>query len=112
VKLVTAIIKTHKIDDVRTALGWFGVHGLTITEVRGYGVELGHEEVYRGSRYFIDLVPNLRLDIVVADHDLVDVVNVIVNAASTGTGGDGKIWVTHVEEFVRIRTGERGPDAL
>jgi nitrogen regulatory protein P-II 1 len=112
VKLVTAIIKTHKIGDVRVALGWFGVRGLTITESVGYGGELGHEEIYRGSRYFIDLVPNLRLDIVVADYDLVDIVNVIVNAASTGTSGDGKIWVTHVDEFVRIRTGERGPDAL
>jgi nitrogen regulatory protein P-II 1 len=112
VKLVTAIIKTHKVGDVRTALSWFGVRGLTITEVLGFGAELGHEEVYRGSRYFIDLVPNIRLDIVIADHDLADIVNVIVNAASTGTSGDGKIWVTHVDELVRIRTGEHGLDAL
>jgi nitrogen regulatory protein P-II 1 len=111
-KLVTAIIRTHKVDDVRNALGWFGVYGITLTEVLGYSPRGAHDEVYRGARYVINLVHNIRLDIVVADRDLSDIVNVISTAASTGTSGDGLIWVTQVEDLVRIRTGEHGVDAL
>ena len=111
-RLVTAIIKPFKLDDVKSALETFGVLGLTVAEVNGYGRQKGHTEVYRGAEYTVDFVPKVRLDVVVADDDAADVVDVIVKAASTGQIGDGKVWTTPVEELVRVRTGERGPDAL
>ena len=111
-RLVTAVIKPFKLDDVKSALESFGVHGLTVSEVSGYGRQKGHTEVYRGAEYTVDFVPKVRLDVVVADDDASDVVEVIVKAAATGQIGDGKVWTTPVDELVRVRTGERGPDAL
>jgi nitrogen regulatory protein P-II 1 len=111
-RLVTAIIKPFKLDDVKSALETFGVHGLTVSEVNGYGRQKGHTEVYRGAEYTVDFVPKVRLDVVVADDDAADVVDVIVKSAATGQIGDGKVWSTPVDELVRVRTGERGPDAL
>ena len=111
-KLVTAVIKPFKLDDVKEALETFGVQGLTVGEVNGYGRQKGHTEVYRGAEYKVDFVPKVRLDVVVADDDAKDVVDVIVKAASTGQIGDGKVWTTAVEDLVRVRTGERGPDAI
>ena len=111
-RLVTAVIKPFKLDDVMSALETFGVHGLTVSEVNGYGRQKGHTEVYRGAEYTVDFVPKVRLDVVVADDDVADVVDVIVKAASTGQIGDGKVWTTAVDDLVRVRTGERGPDAL
>jgi nitrogen regulatory protein P-II 1 len=111
-RLVTAIIKPFKLDDVKSALETFGVHGLTVAEVNGYGRQKGHTEVYRGAEYTVDFVPKVRLDVVVADDDAADVVDVIVKSAATGQIGDGKVWTTPVDELVRVRTGERGPDAL
>jgi nitrogen regulatory protein P-II 1 len=112
VKLITAVIKPFKLDDVRSALHSFGVRGLTVTEVTGYGRQHGHTEVYRGAEYQVEFVPKLRLELVVGDDDASDLVEVIAKAAETGSIGDGKIWVTPVQELIRIRTGERGPDAL
>jgi len=111
-RLVTAVIKPFKLDDVKTALEAFGVHGLTVSEVSGYGRQKGHTEVYRGAEYTVDFVPKIRLDVVVSDADAPDVVDVIVKAAATGQIGDGKVWTTPVDDMVRVRTGERGPDAL
>jgi nitrogen regulatory protein P-II 1 len=111
-RLVTAVIKPFKLEDVKSALETFGVHGLTVAEVSGYGRQKGHTEVYRGAEYTVDFVPKIRLDVVVADDDAADVVEVIVKAASTGQIGDGKVWSTPVDDLVRVRTGERGPDAL
>lgn len=111
-KLVTAIIKPFKLDAVQEALKSAGVLGMTVSEVRGFGRQGGHTETYRGTEYKIDFVPKVCLDIVV-DEDIVDqVVDSIVSTASTGKIGDGKIWVTDVGDLVRIRTGERGADAL
>jgi nitrogen regulatory protein P-II 1 len=112
VKLVTAVIKPFKLDDVTEALETSGVQGLTVAEVSGYGRQRGHTEVYRGAEYTVDFVPKVRLDVVVADDDAKDVVDVIVKAASTGQIGDGKVWTTPVAELVRVRTGERGSEAL
>jgi nitrogen regulatory protein P-II 1 len=112
VKLVTAVIKPFKLDDVKEALETFGVQGLAVAEVSGYGRQRGHTEVYRGAEYTVDFVPKVRLDVVVADDDAKDVVDVIVKAASTGQIGDGKVWTTPVAELVRVRTGERGSEAL
>ena len=111
-KLVTAVIKPFKLDDVKEALETFGVQGLTVGEVNGYGRQKGHTEVYRGAEYKVDFVPKVRLDVVVADDDAKDVVDVIVKAAATGQIGDGKVWTTAVDDLVRVRTGERGPDAI
>ena len=111
-RLVTAVIKPFKLDDVKEALETFGVQGLTVAEVSGYGRQRGHTEVYRGAEYTVDFVPKVRLDVVVADDDAKDVVDAIVEAARTGQIGDGKVWTTSVDELVRIRTGERGPEAL
>jgi nitrogen regulatory protein P-II 1 len=112
VKLVTAVVKPFKLDDVKAALESVGVQGLTVSEVSGYGRQKGHTEVYRGAEYTVDFVPKVRGDVVVADSVVTEVVDAIVKAASTGQIGDGKVWVTAVEELVRVRTGERGPDAL
>jgi nitrogen regulatory protein P-II 1 len=112
VKLVTAIVKPFKLDDVKQALHELGIAGMTVSEVQGHGRQRGHTEVYRGAEYVVDFVPKVRVEVVVAD-DVVDaVVTAIVAAARTGQIGDGKVWTTPVEELVRIRTGERGPDAL
>ena len=111
-KLITAIIKPYKLDEVKTALQAFGVHGLTVTEASGYGRQRGHTEVYRGAEYTIDLVPKVKLDVLVEDHDVETLIDVIAKAAQTGKIGDGKVWVTPVETVVRVRTGERGAEAL
>jgi nitrogen regulatory protein PII len=111
-KLVTAIVKPFKLDDVKDALKDAGVAGVTVTEVRGFGRQGGHTETYRGAEYKIDFVPKVELNVVV-DDDMVDaIVDVVVAAASTGKIGDGKIWVTTVDRLVRIRTGEEGADAI
>ncbi|MHB1614218.1 MAG: P-II family nitrogen regulator [Actinomycetes bacterium] len=109
---VTAIIQPHRLDAVRAALAHFGVTGLTVTEVHGYGRQHGHTEVYRGAHYRVDTLPKIRVDIVTDDLDAHDVVEVIATSARTGRIGDGKIWVRTIDEVVRIRTGERGVDAL
>jgi nitrogen regulatory protein P-II 1 len=112
VKLVTAIIKPFKLEDVKSALEAYGVAGLTVSEVQGYGRQKGHTEVYRGAEYKVDFVPKIRVEIVVDDTDTEGVVGVVVKAASTGQIGDGKVWVTPVDQIVRVRTGEKGSDAL
>lgn len=111
-KLVTAVIKPFKLDDVRSALESFGVHGMTVSEASGYGRQKGHTEVYRGAEYTVDLVPKIRLEVLLDDGDVDDVVEVIVKTSQTGRIGDGKVWVTPVDAVVRVRTGERGVDAL
>ena len=111
-KLITAVIKPHKWDDVREALETFGVTGMTVSEVSGYGRQKGHTEVYRGAEYTVELLPKVRLEILVDDDDAEDVVDVIVRAARTGKIGDGKVWSVPVETVVRVRTGERGQEAL
>lgn len=111
-KLVTAIIKPHRLDDIKQALIAVGVTGMTVSEVSGYGRQRGHSEVYRGAEYVVDFVPKLRLELVVDDEDVDRVVDAILAYAATGKIGDGKIWVTTVDEVVRVRTGERGADAL
>jgi nitrogen regulatory protein P-II 1 len=111
-KLITAVVKPHKLEDVRTALETFGVTGMTVTEASGYGRQKGHTEVYRGAEYEVDLVPKVRLEVVIEDGDAADVLDVIVKAAQTGKIGDGKVWVTPVETIVRVRTGETDGDAL
>lgn len=111
-KLVTAIVKPFKLDDVKDALKDAGVAGVTVKEVRGFGRQGGHTETYRGAEYKIDFVPKVELTVVVND-DMVDaIVDVVVAAAATGKIGDGKIWVTNVERVVRIRTGDEGNDAI
>jgi nitrogen regulatory protein P-II 1 len=112
VKLVTAVIKPHKWEDVRAALEAFGVTGMTVSEVSGYGRQKGHTEVYRGAEYDITLVPKVRLEIVVDDEDAVQVTDIVVGAAATGRIGDGKVWVTPVETIVRVRTGDRDEAAI
>lgn len=111
-KLVTAIVKPHRIDDVKDALREIGVSGLTTTDVEGFGRQRGHTEVYRGAEYQVDFVPKVKVEIVVDDSDVDGVVDAIVKAARTGKIGDGKLWVGEVERVMRIRTGEMGPDAL
>jgi nitrogen regulatory protein P-II 1 len=111
-KLLTAIIKPHKLDDVKAALEAYGIQGLTISESSGYGRQRGHTEVYRGAEYTVDLVPKVRVEVLVDDVDIADVVEVVVKSAQTGRIGDGKVWTQHVEDVVRVRTGEHGPDAL
>lgn len=111
-KLVTAIIKPFKIDDVRSALEAFDVAGMTVSEASGFGRQRGHSEVYRGAEYTVDTVPKARLEVLVDDADVSDVVEVIVKSARTGKIGDGKIFVTSVEQVVRIRTGETDESAV
>jgi nitrogen regulatory protein P-II 1 len=111
-RLVTAIVKPFKLDDVKHALESLGVHGLTVSEVQGFGRQKGHTEVYRGAEYTVDFVPKVRVEVLVDDHDADRVVESLSSAARTGKIGDGKVWVTPVETLVRVRTGERGPDAL
>jgi nitrogen regulatory protein P-II 1 len=111
-KLITAIVQPFTITDVRAAVDNAGVHGLTYSEVRGYGRQKGHTEVYRGAEYEVDFVPKARVEVVVDDDDVDVVVAAIVGAARTGKIGDGKVWVTPIESLIRVRTGERGSDAL
>ena len=111
-KLVTAVIKPFKLDDVKNALESFGVHGITVSEASGYGRQRGHTEVYRGAEYTVDLVPKVRIEVLVDDADADDVIEVIVKSSQTGKIGDGKVWSTPVDAVVRVRTGERGVDAL
>ncbi len=111
-KLVTAIVKPFKLDEVKEALKGADVHGLTVTEVQGFGRQGGHTEVYRGAEYKIDFVPKVRIDIVCEDDAVDRITELIVAAARTGKIGDGKVWSTPVDEITRIRTGERGDDAI
>jgi nitrogen regulatory protein P-II 1 len=111
-KLITAIVKPFKLDDVKNALELIGIAGLTVSEVQGFGRQRGHTEVYRGAEYQVDFVPKVRIEVVVDDEDADGVVDAITKAARTGKIGDGKIWVTEVDRVMRIRTGEMGPDAL
>jgi nitrogen regulatory protein P-II 1 len=111
-KLVTAVIKPFKLDDVKNALESFGVNGITVSEASGYGRQRGHTEVYRGAEYTVDLVPKVRVEVLVDDADADDVIDVIVKSSQTGKIGDGKVWSTPVDAVVRVRTGERGVDAL
>ena len=111
-KLITAIIKPFKLEEVKEALQRFGVHGITVSEASGYGRQRGHTEVYRGAEYTVDLVPKLRVEVLCEDEDVEALVDVVVKAAVTGKIGDGKVWVTPVDTVVRVRTGERDTDAL
>ena len=111
-KLVTAIVKPFKLDDVKDALKSAGVAGMTVSEVRGFGRQGGHTETYRGSEYQIDFVPKSRIDVIVDDAEVERVVDLIVDAAATGKIGDGKVWVTDIDRLVRIRTKEEGADAI
>ena len=111
-KLVTAVIKPHKWEDVRVALETIGVTGMTVSEVSGYGRQKGHTEVYRGAEYDIALVPKIRIEIALDDGDVDGVVSAVVSAAQTGRIGDGKVWVSPLESVVRVRTGDRDESAL
>lgn len=111
-KLVTAVVKPHQVDEIKTALNAIGVQGMTVTEAQGYGRQGGHTETYRGTEYKVSFTPKSRLEIVVDDGQEVAVVEAVTGAARTGKIGDGKIWVTDVSTLVRIRTGEVGADAV
>ncbi|WP_415893107.1 P-II family nitrogen regulator [Neptuniibacter sp. PT8_73] len=111
-KMISAVIKPFKLDDVREALSEIGVQGITVTEVKGFGRQKGHTELYRGAEYVVDFLPKVRVDAAVSDEIVDQVVEAISNAAQTGKIGDGKIFVTPVEQVVRIRTGETGTEAL
>jgi nitrogen regulatory protein PII len=111
-KLITAIIKPFKLDDVRTALTDIGLTGMTIEEVKGFGRQKGHTELYRGAEYVIDFVPKLKLEVVVADNMLDQATDAIISAANSGKIGDGKIFVSNIEQAIRIRTSETGDDAI
>ena len=111
-KLVTAVVKPFKLDEVKNALQTFGVAGLTVTEVSGYGRQRGHTEVYRGAEYTVEFVPKVKIEILTPDDDAADVIDVIVKTAHTGKIGDGKVWATPLDTVTRVRTGERGQEAL
>jgi nitrogen regulatory protein P-II 1 len=111
-KLVTAVIKPHQLDAVKEALHAMGVSGMTVSEVQGYGRQKGHTEVYRGAEYTVEFLPKIRVDVLIDEIDVEKVVDAVVAASRTGKIGDGKVWVTSVEEVIRVRTGERGLDAL
>mgnify|MGYP003407564367 FL=1 len=111
-KLVTAVIKPFKLDDVREALSDIGVQGITVTEVKGFGRQKGHTELYRGAEYVVDFLPKVKIDIAIGDEQVDQVIEAITNAANTGKIGDGKIFVTTLEQVIRIRTGESGVDAI
>jgi nitrogen regulatory protein P-II 1 len=111
-KLVTAVIKPYQLDAVKEALHAMGVAGLTVSEVQGYGRQKGHTEVYRGAEYQVEFVPKIRVEVVTDEVDVEKIVDAIVESARTGKIGDGKVWVTPVEDVVRVRTGERGIEAL
>ncbi|NBX70318.1 MAG: P-II family nitrogen regulator [Actinobacteria bacterium] len=111
-KLITAIVKPFKLEDIKVALEGRGLHGMTVSEASGYGRQRGHTEVYRGAEYTVDLVPKVRIEVLVDDADADSVVTTIVDAANTGRIGDGKVWVVPVDSVVRVRTGEKGSEAL
>ena len=111
-KLVTAIVKPFTLNDIKEALSQIGVLGMTVTETQGYGQQKGHSEVYRGAEYAIDFVPKIKIETIVDDSQLDEVLDTIASAARTGKIGDGKIWVSPIDQLVRVRTGERGSDAL
>lgn len=111
-KLVTAVIKPFKLDDVREALSDIGVQGITVTEVKGFGRQKGHTELYRGAEYVVDFLPKVKIDIAIGDEQVDQVIEAITKAANTGKIGDGKIFVTALEQVIRIRTGESGVDAI
>ena len=111
-KLVTAIVKPFKLDDVRTGLSEIGVQGMTVTEVKGFGRQKGHTELYRGAEYVVDFLPKVKIEIVVADGEVDNAIEAITKAASTGKIGDGKVFVQPVDQVVRIRTGETGEDDI
>ena len=111
-KLITAIIKPDKLDDVKTSLAAAGVHGLTVSEANGYGRQRGHTEIYRGAEYTVDLLPKIRVEVLADDADTPTLVEVIVKSAASGTIGDGKVWVTPLDSVTRVRTGETGSAAI
>jgi nitrogen regulatory protein P-II 1 len=111
-KLITAIVKPSRVDDIKHSLQSNGIQGMTVSEAQGFGRQKGHKEVYRGAEYIVDLIPKVRIEILVDDADLQRVLDLVVNTANTGSIGDGKVWVTPVETVVRVRTNERGSDAL
>ena len=111
-KMVTAIIKPFKLDDVREALSEVNVTGITVSEVKGFGRQKGHTELYRGAEYVVDFLPKVKVEVIIADTAFDSVIDAIVRAARTGRIGDGKIFVSSIEEAIRIRTGERGTDAI
>ena len=111
-KKIEAIIKPFKLDEVKDKLNELGIQGITVTEVKGFGRQKGHTELYRGAEYVVDFLPKIKMEIVLADSQVEDVINAIAKAGQTGRIGDGKIFVTNIEEAVRIRTGERGEDAV
>jgi nitrogen regulatory protein P-II 1 len=111
-RLVTAVVKPFKLEDVKAALEALGVQGMTVSEVQGFGRQRGHTEVYRGAEYTVDFIPKVRIEVLVDDADAAGVVDAVVAAAHSGSIGDGKVWVVPVDDVVRVRTGERGPDAL
>jgi nitrogen regulatory protein P-II 1 len=111
-KKVEAVIKPFKLDEVKDKLNEIGIKGITVSEVKGFGRQKGHTELYRGAEYVVDFLPKIKLEIVIADNQLDEVVNAIIKSAQTGRIGDGKIFVTSLEETIRIRTGERGEDAI
>ena len=111
-KLITAILKPFKLDDVREALSDIGVKGVTVTEVKGFGRQKGHTELYRGAEYVVDFLPKVKVEVAVMDEMVEPAIEAIIRIASTGKIGDGKIFVTNLEQVIRIRTGETGPDAI
>lgn len=111
-KLITAVIKPFKLDDVRTALSEVGVQGMTVTEVKGFGRQKGHTELYRGAEYVVDFLPKVKLEMAVSDEVVEQAVDAISKAAQTGKIGDGKIFIQTIDDIIRIRTGETGPDAV
>jgi len=111
-KMITAVIKPFKLDDVREALSNIGVQGITVTEVKGFGRQKGHTELYRGAEYVVDFLPKIRLEIAAEDSMVERIIETLIKAASTGKIGDGKIFVHNLEQVIRIRTGESGPDAI
>jgi nitrogen regulatory protein PII len=111
-KMITAIIKPYKLDDVREALSDMGIHGLTSTEVKGFGRQKGHTELYRGAEYIVDFLPKVKIETAVSGEIVDQAIDAIIKAANTGKIGDGKIFVTNIEQTIRIRTGETGPEAL
>jgi len=111
-KMITAVIKPFKLDDVREALSNLGVHGITVSEVKGFGRQKGHTELYRGAEYVVDFLPKVKIEAAISDEMVEEAVDVITTSANTGKIGDGKIFITSIEEAVRIRTGETGAEAL
>ncbi|WP_199423847.1 P-II family nitrogen regulator [Actinotalea solisilvae] len=111
-KLVTGVIQPHRLDDVKSALEAAGIRGMTVSEASGYGRQRGHTEVYRGAEYTVDLIPKVRVEVLVDDEDATAVTNAIIMAAQTGKIGDGKVWTVPVDDVARVRTGEHGVDAL